>query len=168
MRLASSNHRVTDRTATEAASDDAFPGLRLRLPARPAQAASLRAELRLWLMRIRASEEEIFDLLLAATEAFANAISHAHQPRPLRVEVEATYDQTLIEIVVRDHGQGWSKQPGAKPGIGLTLIDALVDEVAITSGHSGTCVRLRRIRQPTAPNSPSVRTPQLEHTSRGD
>jgi anti-sigma regulatory factor (Ser/Thr protein kinase) len=61
--------------------------LSLRLAAKPAQAALLRAHLRIWLAERQSADDEILDILVAANEAFGNAITHAHQPRSIAVHV---------------------------------------------------------------------------------
>ena len=54
--------------------------LQLRLQARSASAALLRQRLYLWLDELGAGSDEIFDVSLACTEAFANAVEHPHEP----------------------------------------------------------------------------------------
>src|SRR5207249_8998774 len=117
--------------------------LSLRLAARPAQAALLRAHLRLWLTEQHAAEDEILDILLAATEAFSNAVTHARQPRSIAVHVKGRINQGVVEIVVRDHG-GWQDQPSTGTGLGLHLMHALMDTVDLETTREGTTVRLRR------------------------
>jgi anti-sigma regulatory factor (Ser/Thr protein kinase) len=101
------------------------------------------------LTRIGATNEETFGLLLATTEAFTNAVSHG-QPHSLWVEVEASYERALVEILIHDHGRGWHEQTGAEPELGLTLMQALVDEATLSSDHSGTYLRLKRVLHPLA------------------
>jgi anti-sigma regulatory factor (Ser/Thr protein kinase) len=56
-----------------------------------------------------AKDEEIFDLSLASTEAFANAIEHPRQPRADVIEVEGSLNDRTITVTVRDHGS-WREQ----------------------------------------------------------
>jgi Histidine kinase-like ATPase domain len=78
--------------------------LRLRLPARAAQAPLLRAELRLWLVRNQpADENAVVEILAAATEAFLDALTHPNSPRSIAVEVEASYADGGVDICVRDY-----------------------------------------------------------------
>jgi CRP-like cAMP-binding protein/anti-sigma regulatory factor (Ser/Thr protein kinase) len=121
-------------------------GLSLRLPARPAQAALLRAHLRLWLVGQGADDDEIVDILLAANEAFGNALVHARQPRTIAVHVDASVSDGIVELIVRDHGRWQEGQPGFdEAGLGLHLMPALMDDVDIQTTVEGTAVRLRRV-----------------------
>jgi anti-sigma regulatory factor (Ser/Thr protein kinase) len=121
-------------------------GLSLRLGARRAQASLLRAHLRLWLAEQHTAGEEVLDILLAANEAFTNALVHARQPRSIAIHVDARLSEDVVEIVVRDHGrwrEGNSATAGA--GVGLGLMHALMDTVEVQTNQEGTVVRLRRV-----------------------
>ncbi|TMC46898.1 MAG: ATP-binding protein [Chloroflexi bacterium] len=50
------------------------------MQARPRSARLLRERLFLWLDELGANDDEIFDLSLASTEAFTNAVEHPHEP----------------------------------------------------------------------------------------
>ena len=67
------------------------PSLRLRLEARPESIAVLRDQLRGWLDEAGATGRELFEIQLAVTEAFANAIEHPEEPTSQLVEIEGTY-----------------------------------------------------------------------------
>lgn len=118
--------------------------LSLRLPSRPAQAALLRAHLRLWLTEQRPDDDEVLDILLAANEAFGNAITHAGQPRSIAVNVDASVSDGVVEVVVRDHGRWQESRHAAGAGLGLELMHALMDTVELHAAPDGTTVRLRR------------------------
>ena len=78
--------------------------LRLRLPARASHASLLRAELRLWLMgRHDGDENDILEILAAATRAFIDALRHQGRPRTIAVEVEASYTDSDVELRVHDY-----------------------------------------------------------------
>jgi anti-sigma regulatory factor (Ser/Thr protein kinase) len=131
--------------ATANTSEDKSARLSLRLAARPAQAFLLRAQLRLWLTEQHAAEDEVLDVLVAANEAFSNALVHARQPRSIAVHVEARLSQGVVEIVIRDRGHWQEDQPGTGAGLGLHLMHALMDTVDIRTTQEGTTVRLRRV-----------------------
>src|SRR5712691_11444441 len=78
--------------------------LRLRLQARPESVPLLRERLCLWLDEVGANGEEVFDLSLAVTEAFANALEHPHEPTARMIEVEGRSADHTITLTVRDYG----------------------------------------------------------------
>jgi anti-sigma regulatory factor (Ser/Thr protein kinase) len=122
--------------------------LSLRLAARPAQAFLLRAHLRLWLAEQHAGEDEVLDILVAANEAFNNAVVNVRQPRSIAVHVEAGNNHGVVEIIVRDHGRWHDEQPSTSAEVGLQLLYALMDTVDIQTTREGTTVRLRRTLSP--------------------
>jgi anti-sigma regulatory factor (Ser/Thr protein kinase) len=120
--------------------------LSLRLAARPNQAFQLRAQLRVWLVAQRAEEEEILDILLAADEAFTNAVTHVRQPRSIAVQVDASISEGLVEVVVGDYGRWHEDQRcSSSEGLGLPLMQAFMDTVDVRAGLEGTTVKLRRM-----------------------
>jgi anti-sigma regulatory factor (Ser/Thr protein kinase) len=124
-------------------NDDAT--LSLRLTSRPAQAFPLRSQLRDWLAAQDASEEEILDVLVAANEAFHNAVLHARTPQSIAVHVHASISGQVVEVVVRDFGR-WdeAQRSSDSAGLGLPLMQALMDTVEVNALLDGTTVRLRR------------------------
>src|SRR5436190_20854629 len=78
--------------------------LQLRLQATPETAQLLRERLGLWLDEIGAGSEEMFDVALASTEAFANAVEHPYRPSDRTIELQATALQGDITITIQDHG----------------------------------------------------------------
>lgn len=118
--------------------------LRLRLASKPTQAALLRAHLRLWLVEHDAADDEMLDILLAANEAFGNAITHAGQPQSIAVHVDASIDDGIVDVTVRDHGRWRESRQTGGAGLGLALIHALMDTVELHAAKDGTTVRLRR------------------------
>jgi anti-sigma regulatory factor (Ser/Thr protein kinase) len=125
-------------------SRDQDAGFSLRLAARPAQALLLRAHLRLWLTEQDAGEDEALDILVAATEAFNDAVVHARQPRSIAVHVEARNNHGVVEILIRDHGGWHGDHASAGAGLGLHLMHALMDTVEMRATKEGTTIRLRR------------------------
>jgi anti-sigma regulatory factor (Ser/Thr protein kinase) len=133
---------------TPVASD----GLALKLPAEPPVLSSLRRTLRGWLERLGASELETYDVLVAVTEAAANAVEHAYGPGDATFEVEAglgTGDD--VWVVVRDQGR-WRPPRGHNRGRGTLLMQELMDHFEVTTGEEGTEVRMtRRLAREGAP-----------------
>jgi len=154
----------TRRGVEVAATRNRDEKLTLRLGARSTQAALLRAHLRLWLAEQGIPEDEAHDLLLAANEAFGNALVHSRQPRSIAVHVDASVDDGVAEIAIRDHGRWHEGQaPAEGTGLGLKLMNALVDSVELQIRREGTTLRLRRILRPSdAPPEPSPHDDRLD------
>jgi anti-sigma regulatory factor (Ser/Thr protein kinase) len=118
--------------------------LDLQVPSELDALPSVREELRRWLERVGVSPDEAHDICLASWEACANAVEHAQHPSEPLVDVLAEGDGDEVRIRVRDYGR-W-RPPRARPdrGLGLRLIEGLMDELDITPSSTGTVVRMRR------------------------
>jgi hypothetical protein len=67
----------------------------------------LRAQLRLWLMDKQALDEnDVLDVLAAATQAFTDALRRPGGPRTIAVEVEASCAAGIVEIRFHDYSGG--------------------------------------------------------------
>ncbi|MEA2439946.1 MAG: hypothetical protein QOH76_1370 [Thermoleophilaceae bacterium] len=117
--------------------------LALRLPAEPPVLSSLRRTLRQWLEGHGASDLETYDVLVAVTEASANAIEHAYGPvdAAFDVEAEMTEDGEVC-VVVRDQGR-WRPPRGHNRGRGTLLMQELMDHFEVSTSDEGTEVRMR-------------------------
>jgi PAS domain S-box-containing protein len=146
--------RVLDTVGPRAEDDVAMivlrptplaPGpLRLTVPAEPVALAALRRSLRRWLGACKATADECNDIVLACSEALANAIEHAYGPGDAEVEMDAAFSGDQVSIVVRDFGR-WREPRGDNRGRGLTLIQAVMDSVSVAAGNDeGTEVRMVR------------------------
>jgi anti-sigma regulatory factor (Ser/Thr protein kinase) len=119
--------------------------LDLTFPAEATQLARVRSALRDWLRRCDLPPRLVQGVLVAAGEACANAIEHGHRDLPgqtVRLSAEAWTDR--IRLTVTDTGR-W-KPPGSRPnadrGRGLTLMRAMMQDVTITPGPTGTTVEM--------------------------
>ncbi len=121
-------------------------GTRLALDLRttPGSLRSLRAVLRRWLAQTQTSAEDVHAIVLACSEACANAIEHSGTASDQIIAFEALLHDGEVDVTVRDHGR-WreARGPGDR-GRGLELIDALMDTVIVEATPGGTTVRLRR------------------------
>jgi anti-sigma regulatory factor (Ser/Thr protein kinase) len=116
----------------------------LRLPAEPHVLTSLRRTLRQWLERLGAGDVETYDVLVAVTEAAANAIEHAYGPVDAAFDVEAeASDDGEVTVVVRDQGR-WRPPRGHNRGRGTLLMQELMDHFEVTTSDDGTVVQMRR------------------------
>ncbi|WP_305783050.1 SpoIIE family protein phosphatase [Symbioplanes lichenis] len=115
----------------------------LRLPADPTRLSVLRRRLEDFLTAAGVPENDIFDLMVAVSEAAANAIEHPIAPAEPMITVEVSLHEDEVTATVRDTG---SWRPASGPGFrgrGLALIGALSELEVVRSEH-GTAVTLRR------------------------
>ncbi|WP_307798038.1 SpoIIE family protein phosphatase [Actinoplanes flavus] len=112
----------------------------------PVQISLLRADMRGWMAGHGVDPDCLNAVLLACSEAVANAIEHGYQDDPFgMVDVSATISADAVEIRVSDHGT-W-RGPGADlaRGRGLQLIYESMDDVSFDQDQ-GTTVTMRRHR----------------------
>ncbi|MEV4707624.1 SpoIIE family protein phosphatase [Actinoplanes sp. NPDC049316] len=115
----------------------------LRLPADPTRLSVLRRRLEDFLTANDVPENDVFDLLVAVSEAAANAIEHPIAPAEPVVTVEVSLDDDVVTATVRDTGS-WRPSGGTGfRGRGLALIGAL-SELSVARSEAGTAVTLRR------------------------
>jgi len=129
------------------------PSLALRLASDPSSLAEMRRELRSWLDVGGVEAEEANDILVACSEACANAIVHAVDPVAREFELTGTRTNGEISVVIRDFGR-WREPDPARDsgGYGLKLMEALMDDVHVSTQEDGTEVRLRRRLHPVSSN----------------
>jgi anti-sigma regulatory factor (Ser/Thr protein kinase) len=121
------------------------PSLQLRLQARPESMRLLRYQLRGWLKEAGATSSELFEIQLAVTEAFANAVEHPDERTSPLVEVEGTVTNRTVALSVRDYGR-WQDESSAKEdgGLGLVIMDELMDAVQVECFVEGTTITMHR------------------------
>ncbi|GAA2727119.1 ATP-binding SpoIIE family protein phosphatase [Cellulomonas aerilata] len=119
------------------------PHLDFMLPAQAEQLSTLRAGLERWLTESGATEEEVYEITVAVSEAATNAIEHAYGPGRADIQVVADRDDGVVELVVRDWGR-WRAARGRDRGRGIYLMRELMDDVQVAHGDRGTQVVLRR------------------------
>jgi PAS domain S-box-containing protein len=117
--------------------------LDIRLPGPRDDLSSLREELRVWLGRQEVPRRHAEEIILACSEAAANAMEHAYGTREGPVRVRGWRDGEQVSLSVRDSGS-WRPPRQTERGRGLGVIDAVMDSVEITRGDDGTEVRLIR------------------------
>jgi serine/threonine-protein kinase RsbW len=118
------------------------------LPAAPASAPEARAIVRDAASELRLDGSTTWDLMLATTEAFANAVEHGKpcDPRGIYLGVE-TRDGT-IGIEVRDCGcfplEPRSSKPDLQGGRGMPIIATIMDKLEVTPSSDITRVRFEK------------------------
>jgi anti-sigma regulatory factor (Ser/Thr protein kinase) len=126
--------------------------LAITVPATAHAARTVREPLRRWLAEQGVPTEPAGDVLVAAGEAVANAITHAYpagRRGPIHVSAVAVDDAVLVRV--RDEGQ-WRPKRDSR-GMGLRLIDVL-GHGEVASTPEGTVVSIRYER--TSPNGSRV------------
>jgi serine phosphatase RsbU (regulator of sigma subunit)/GAF domain-containing protein/anti-sigma regulatory factor (Ser/Thr protein kinase) len=122
------------------------PGpLEISFPADVNELGRSRAALRSWLTQTRVNPDQAHDILVAAGEAVANAIEHGHRHSPegiITLRATALVDQVHLTVV--DTGSWKTPQPVTDQhrGRGITLMRALMQDVAIHPDAGGTTVHL--------------------------
>jgi anti-sigma regulatory factor (Ser/Thr protein kinase) len=119
------------------------------LHATPQAATELRGSLRAWLEGVRATEQETFDVTLACSEAFANAVGHPLRPATLIIEVEATINAgRLLTLIVRDYALARPERSPEETSLFLRLMETLVESAQTHARPDGVTVVLRRHLRP--------------------
>jgi len=117
--------------------------LELTIPANPVELAHVRRAMKQWLRNVGAGEDEAGEILLATSEAAANAVEHAYGPGPSSLDIRVELRGDDVRVDVRDYGH-WRGQRNPRRGRGLGIMRAVMDEVEIVDTDEGTSARLRR------------------------
>jgi anti-sigma regulatory factor (Ser/Thr protein kinase) len=118
-------------------------GLSLEIPADADELAGMRRAFRRWLHEAGAAPDESYEMLVAATEAAANAVEHAYGPVEATLRLEAELEDGEVAIRVRDTGS-WRPPRGTNRGRGTLLMQELMDTFEVETGEGGTEVRMRK------------------------
>ena len=105
--------------------------------------SAMRDELRVWLGRQNVGRRPAEDIVLACSEAAANAMEHAYGRREGPVEVRGRHERDRVIVSVCDSGR-WRPPREDERGRGLSVIDAMMDRVEILKRPDGTEVRMLR------------------------
>ena len=123
------------------------PGpLELDLPAEATQLAGMRAQLRGWLELCGIGKDTTQGVLVAASEACANAVEHGYRNSAAgRILLRATATADQLRLTVSDSGSWKPADAPASPhrGRGIGLMRALADQVTVVSGAAGTTVDIQ-------------------------
>jgi serine phosphatase RsbU (regulator of sigma subunit)/anti-sigma regulatory factor (Ser/Thr protein kinase) len=136
---------LPDDVAVLALTRTAMAGERLHtvIHAHPNRLAEVRRRLTAWLTAHGATKAEANDIVLAAHEAAMNAIEHAYGPGDAEITVSAAVREDGVEIAVHDSGR-WRDSRSEHRGRGRSIMSALMDDVSVDTGPTGSTVRLRR------------------------
>jgi len=129
--------------------------VRLTIPAKAEYLVLARLVLTGIAMEVAMSEIVLADLKLAVTEVCGNAVQHAYTDDPGVVRIVFQVEPEAIEVSVEDEGAGAGFPDvdesamidgPVESGLGLAIVRAVMDEVAIDEDPSapGTVVRMRK------------------------
>ena len=118
--------------------------LEISFPAEAGQLAPVRNALRAWLRQCDLSTRAIQDVLVATGEACANAVEHGHRATPGQVRLRAEAFVDDLRLTVSDTGDWKTPDPQANAhrGRGVGLMRAIMQQVTITPGPTGTTVEM--------------------------
>ncbi|MGN6371804.1 MAG: ATP-binding SpoIIE family protein phosphatase [Solirubrobacteraceae bacterium] len=114
------------------------------LPAEPESVSTARHEVRRWLGDTGTGRDDVFAIELAVSEVCANAVEHAYGAESGHTfHLVAERCSGAVVLSVSDSGR-WRPRRGSQRGLGLVLIDELMDSVEIERTPAGTLVRMRK------------------------
>jgi len=109
----------------------------------------VRRDLRSWLKQLEVPRGAADDIVLAAWELCANAIEHpGHKHADVTIVGEAR--PRGIRVAVRDPGTSGASFSRANRGLGLRIVEGVVDRLAIRRGLGETEIVLFRGTRHTA------------------
>ncbi len=120
------------------------PVAQLKLAPDAVSLASLRRVLRRWLSEVGAQEDEITQIVMAANEAWQNALEHGTGFARTTVDVELSFADGTVSMHVQDAGRRDRAPADPDRGRGIDLMRALMDEVELDLAAHGSGVTLRR------------------------
>ncbi|HWX44201.1 MAG TPA: SpoIIE family protein phosphatase [Solirubrobacteraceae bacterium] len=118
--------------------------LEVVLPAEPGSVSVARYRVDRWLAQTGGGHGNAFAIKLAVSEVCANAVEHAYGPESghtFRLLAERAGGDVVIEV--SDSGR-WRRPRGSQRGLGLRLIEQLMDTVDVERAPAGTTVRMRK------------------------
>jgi serine phosphatase RsbU (regulator of sigma subunit)/anti-sigma regulatory factor (Ser/Thr protein kinase) len=143
---------VVSQVVPDTAVDE--PTRELVLPNEPARIRDVRRFVGSFLADVRAPVDTSADILLAVSEAAANASRYGRRSESWsELRIQCRLERPDVVVSVTDEGSGFDPNsfevarmpdPFASGGRGLFLMQQLMDEVNATTSDEGTTVTLRR------------------------
>jgi anti-sigma regulatory factor (Ser/Thr protein kinase) len=125
-------------------------GRTLDLRAHPSELIAVRRFADTAAVRFGLGERERFDFTFAVNEAVSNAIEHGRSSPDGTIRLNVAAEGDTLVFCVEDYGTFVPKAPAvdvfAERGRGLAFMAAVVDEVDVRRGETGTVVRLCKRR----------------------
>jgi anti-sigma regulatory factor (Ser/Thr protein kinase) len=119
------------------------------LPAAPESAAQARALVREAASELSLGGTTTWDLMLATTEAVANAIEHGSPCEPLGILLRVETSDGVVEVEVADCGGCFTpgattRKPAEQGGRGIPIIAAIMDNLEVLPDSGFTRVRFEK------------------------
>jgi anti-sigma regulatory factor (Ser/Thr protein kinase) len=112
-------------------------------PADPKLGSQIRHAVHEWLDTLPLAEVQVSDVVLAVDEAVENVIKHAYSADRLgSAELVLWTEPETLCIEVIDYGE-WRAPTGQTQGLGIPMMEKLVESVMIHFDERGTRVLLR-------------------------
>lgn len=136
---------------------DKFDYIELRFPAKPQYVSVIRLMVSGLATRIGFSYDEIEDMKIAVSEAVTNVVHHAYDVDEVgEISIGCALFEDKLEIMVADYGSGFNFEEIKRNigpyvdkeniallregGLGLFLMETLMDEVKVTNEAAGVTV----------------------------
>jgi anti-sigma regulatory factor (Ser/Thr protein kinase) len=136
-----------DRMVDQPVASDRMEFVHRTWPVDPGHLAVVRNEVRRLLDALGYGLAAVDDIVFAVNEAATNAMEHAYVlPSPgATVDFDFWVEDDTLHITIGDHGQ-WQQPsgPAGGRGMGIPMMNHLIDTVTIRHGASGTVVLLRQ------------------------
>ena len=118
------------------------------LPSAPASAPEARALVRDAVSELRLDGPTTWELMLATTEAVANAIEHGEPCSRKGILLRVETDRDGIGVEVSDCGcfppEARTAKPGSQGGRGMPIIAAITDNLEVLRSTGSTRVRFEK------------------------
>lgn len=119
------------------------------LPAAPESAPQARVIVREFAAELGLDGESTWELLLATTEAVANAVEHGSPCSAQGIQLRLERNGDRVGVEVRDCGGQFSdgartSKPSGLGGRGIPLIQAVTDALEVRPGEGATVVRFEK------------------------
>jgi PAS domain S-box-containing protein len=145
------------------------PVARLKLSPDLDALVSLRRLAARWLREAGAEGDEVHDLVMAANEAWQNALEHGTGFARTTVDVDLEVDgHGEVTITVRDAGSRERAPSDPDRGRGIELMRALADEVSLELAPHGSTVRLRRALRAPAGRADTGEASEADRVADGE
>ncbi|MDL2289237.1 anti-sigma F factor [Clostridia bacterium OttesenSCG-928-F22] len=133
--------------------------MQLKIPSLSQNESFARVVVGAFAAQLNPTLEELVDIKTAVSEAVTNAIIHGYEKTNGYVDIHANLNEDVLELTIRDYGQGindvskalqpfYTSKPDAdRSGMGFTVMETFMDELKVDSrpGEGTTIYMKKRI-----------------------